>query len=83
MSTQMSTQLWWHMYGGTFDSKDIWIETITGGSSKHPNDIPKNDSMVLEDLENLGRVELHYLGSFNHEPSHQEKEDLTPERYRG
>jgi len=82
--TQTKT-LWWHAYGGLAPdmSKDsegnlspAHILIIMGESPKRPDDMPFH--LPANSLHN----ELICLCSFDHEPSEEERQEITPEEYR-
>lgn len=72
---------WWHVFGGEVDSGLIlgddepsgtlaWATVTAGPTKKGPDDA---QHMEFEGLS--------YRGSYNHEPSDEEKDAWTPENY--
>jgi len=83
--TSMTATLWWHAYGGLAQdmSKDVdgnlspaHALIVLGESSTHPDDLPATIPG------NSFYDELSHLRSFDHEPSEEERQDITPEEYR-
>lgn len=81
MVSAVSNQTWWHIFGGEVDTGKLfdgdpngvigWASLIAGPSKKGPEEAK---DFTIEDLG--------YLGSYDHEPSEEEKEAWTPENYR-
>lgn len=73
----MSDQpMWWHMYAGVVPAAgNAYCSIVAGPSEKGP----EHASQVSFAGE---YTKLAYVTSFDHEPSEQEKEAHTPERYR-
>jgi hypothetical protein len=73
---------WWHAWGGILpDDADFgagcWATVVLGPSFRHPEEVP-----LWERPENVTKLDLKYLRSWDHHPSDEEKEALTPEEYR-
>lgn len=78
----LKADLWWHCYGGITTADCSWGEghycmVILGESPKTSDEIPENI-----DAAGTWATPLMYLKSFDHDPTEQEKQKLTPVEYR-
>lgn len=80
--TDTGTTHWWHVFGGEMGT-GVWA-TIMASESDLPPDDPKiAGGLDLPDLvDKDGEWHAAHLHSFGYEPSEEEKDALTPERFR-
>lgn len=78
--------LWWHVYGGEIPDQaededgnpgPCWGLVILGESTMAPGDIPEDFAQSSSGL----LRHMDYLDSFNHDPSDDERDALTPTEY--
>jgi hypothetical protein len=76
----MSEQYWWHAWGGVMaegtEFEGCWATVILGPSFVSPENV-----LTTEPIDDVVRLGLTYLHTWDHEPSDDEKEALTPEEY--
>lgn len=71
-----SEPLWWHVFGGVGTEgvlEGCWALLIGGESPAPPDEIDQHPE---------GLEWATYLGSFDHDPTDEEREAMTPEQYR-
>ena len=74
-------QMWWHAYGGV-DEGGIWMMVIASESPMHPEEMaPKYPFFDTTGFDGKP-IRLDYIRSWDHEPTEDEKEFVTPEEYR-
>ena len=82
----MTGRLWWHVYGGEIPDLSVaddgslapgWALVKMSESSVSPDDLAAKLPAV-----STGFGDVPYLASFDHDPTPDEIEALTPEEYR-
>lgn len=79
--------MWWHLYDAVLPEGHDWgpsyAQVILGESTKAPNEMPLYVTPGKTDEVNERLLTtFNYVASFDHDPTDQEKLDLTPEEYR-